>query len=182
MNELKSLCLTGIFIALIYIAITFFHIPNGFGGVIHFGDGMIFLAAAILPTPYAMAAASLGAGLMNLAVGSAFLPFTLVIKPLLVVFFASKGKTILTMRNTTAPFAAGILNTVLYFFANAILFDGLTIAALIQGETGFTRWFIAIQAIPGLLIQAGGSVVVFFVLAKVLDAVGLKKYTGLHNS
>jgi len=170
------------FIALIYIAITFFSVPNGFGGFIHVGDGLIFLAATILPMPYAMVAASLGAGLMNFTVASPFLPFTLIIKPLLTVFFTNKGKTILNLRNTTAPFAACILNTVLYFFANAILFDGLTLQTLLRGETSFTRWFVAIQATPGLLIQAGGSVVVFFVFAKVLDAIDLKKHMGLHNS
>lgn len=182
-TEVKNIVLTAMFIALIFIAITFFRIPNGFGGIIHVGDGIIFLAATLLPMPYAMLAASLGAGLMNFTAGLfMFLPFTLVIKPLLAIFFTNRGKSILNIRNTTAPFSAGILNTVLYFFANAIIFDGLTLRALIQGETSFINWVVAIQAIPGLLIQAGGSVIVFFILAKAMDVLGLKERFGLHNS
>ena len=43
-----------------------FHIPIGAnGGYIHFGDAFIYLAASLLPMPYACAAAAIGGGLAD---------------------------------------------------------------------------------------------------------------------
>ena len=157
--RIKYLTLSALFAALIFISITFFHIPNGFGGVIHFGDGIIFMAAVILPFPYAIPAAAIGAGMFNLVRVPIWLPFTIVIKPLLTLCFTSKNDKILgETRNVMGPFVGLVLNTGLYFFANWFLFDQYT----------------AIAAAPGLLIQGGGSIVIFFVLAFALDKVGFK--------
>ena len=157
--HLKRLVLTALFAALIFISIIFFHVPNGMGGVIHFGDGIIFIAAAILPFPYAIPAAAIGAGMFNLVRAPIWFPFTIFIKPLMTLCFSSKSDTILgDKRNILAPFAGLIINTVLYFIANWILFDQYT----------------AIGAGPALLIQGGGSIVIFFIIAYAFDRVGLK--------
>ena len=155
----KPLILSAIFAAIIFVNIMFFHIPNGMGGVIHFGDSLIFLAAAILPFPYAMFVAGLGAGLFNLVRVPIWLPFTIVIKPLMTLCFTSKSDTILgSKRNMIAPFFGVTINTVLYFFANWFLFDQYT----------------AVGAFPALLIQGAGSFIFFYILAYALDRVGVK--------
>jgi len=155
----KRLILTALFAALIFISIIFFHVPNGFGGVIHFGDAIIFIAATILPFPYALFAAAIGAGMFNLVRVPIWLPFTIVIKPIMTLCFTSKGNSILvSKRNIIAPFAAAAINTILYFGANIILFD----------------WYAAVGAFIPLVIQGVGSVVFYLIIAYALDRTGLK--------
>ena len=155
----KNITLSALFAALIFIAIMFFHVPNGFGGFIHFGDALIFISASILPFPFAIPVAMVGAGMFNLLRGPMWLPFTVVIKPLMTLCFTSKSKKILIKRNIFAPFAAAFINTVLYFGANIILFD----------------IYAAIGAFIPLLIQGAGSIVFYFIIALALDRSGVKK-------
>ena len=61
-TSLKRWIVTALFAAMICLTTAYlFHIPVGTaGGYIHLGDAFIYLAAAFLPTPYAMAAAGIG--------------------------------------------------------------------------------------------------------------------------
>jgi len=149
------------FIALIFLAIFQFSVPNGFGGVIHFGDSLIFVAAALLPAPYSLFVAALGPGLFNLARVPIWFPFTIVIKPLMALCFSHKEERILgSIRNRIAPFLAAGINTGLYFLANMFLFDG---------------WAGGVAALPGLVIQGVGSIIFFYIIAVALDMSGAKK-------
>ena len=156
------------FIAIIFLMIYFIRLPNGFGGFIHFGDSLIFIAASVLPVPFSLFVAALGPGLFNLAAegGAIWFPFTIVIKPLMALCFTNKGNSILgRVRNRVAPFLAAGINTALYFIANMILFDG---------------WAAGIAALwPGLIVQGIGSVVFFFIIAAALDRLKIKKMLGL---
>ena len=163
-TRLSTLIISAMFTAIIFMSITLTRVPNGFGGFIHFGDSLIFIAATLLPFPYGLVAAGMGPGLFNLMQGPQWFPFTIVIKPLMALCFTNSGGTILgNMRNRIAPFVAGAINTVLYFCANIILFDSA----------------IAVSALPGLLIQGGGSIVFFFIIATALDRLQVKKRLGL---
>jgi len=151
------------FIAIIFLAIFFIRVPNGFGGFIHFGDSLIFISAVLLPFPYNIFVAALGPGLFNLAApgGQVWFPFTIVIKPLMALCFTGKGDSILgPVRNRIAPFVAAGINTALYFAANMILWGG---------------WGAGMAALPGLLIQGGGSIVFFYVIAMALDRLKVKR-------
>ena len=156
----NRLVVSAVFAALIFVSIIFLHVPNGLGGFIHFGDALIFIAAAMLPFPFAIPVAAIGAGLFNLVAAPIWLPFTVVIKPIMTLCFSSKNSdTILgSKRNIIAPFAAAAINTVLYFGANWILFSQYT----------------AYAAILPLLIQGGGSIIFFFIIAYALDRIKLK--------
>lgn len=155
----KNLALSALFAALIFIVISI-HIPNGLGGVVHFGDALIFIAATLLPFPYAFVVAAVGAGLFNLVFAPIWLPFTIVIKPIMTLCFTNKTNLILgTKRNIAAPFAGAAINIVLYFGANWILFGHST----------------AIAALTSLSIQGIGSVVFFFVIAFALDRAKIKE-------
>ena len=81
-NRSLLLCITGLFAAMITLMTGFIlHIPYGAnGGYIHFGDALIYIAASILPRPYAIAAAVIGGGLADLMTAPIWAPATIIIK------------------------------------------------------------------------------------------------------
>ena len=167
----KALSFSGMFAALIFVSILFLNAPNGLGGVIHFGDSLIFTAAAVLPFPYGLIVAAVGPGLFNLVAVPIWLPFTVAIKPLMALMFTSKSASILGCpRNLVAPFLAAGINTVLYFFANVILFSMGMLSAADIGA-----WAAGVAALPALVVQGVGSVVFFFLIARALDGVKFKE-------
>ena len=95
----KHLVLAALFAALTFVLTAyFFHVPVGVnGGYIHFGDSMIYLAASVLPLPYAMAAGAIGAGLSDLISGGAMwvLP-TVIIKALICLVGYYLAESIIT--------------------------------------------------------------------------------------
>ena len=68
--KIRLMCVTGVFTALIYVLTAYLHVPSHMGYV-HVGDGLIFLAACMLPTPYAMFAGEAGAALADCLTGFA---------------------------------------------------------------------------------------------------------------
>ena len=76
--------------ALIAVMTAFVKFNTGINdGYLHFGDSMVYLAACILPLPYAMVAAAIGGALADILAGAAvWAPFTAVIKALNTVPFA----------------------------------------------------------------------------------------------
>ncbi len=89
-NKLILLVLSALFAAMITVMTAFlFHIPIGVnGGYLHFGDALIYLAASMLPAPYACTAAAVGAGLADIVSGAPiWAPFTLVIKACIALLF-----------------------------------------------------------------------------------------------
>ena len=54
-NKVKYLTLTAVFAAIIYIFTAYLHIPH-WTGYVHIGDGVLYLAASMLPPWYAAAA------------------------------------------------------------------------------------------------------------------------------
>ena len=67
-KQIRLLTTTALFAALITIFTAYIgHVPVGTnGGYIHFGDSLIYIAAAVLPMPYAFAAGAIGGGLADL--------------------------------------------------------------------------------------------------------------------
>ena len=86
---------TALFAALICVMTAFVHIPTN-QGYIHAGDGIIFLAAAVLPAPYAMLAGAIGAGFSDYLSGYAMwvLP-TMIIKAASAAVFSARKDTII---------------------------------------------------------------------------------------
>lgn len=157
----KRLTASAMFAAMIALTTAYlFHIPMGAnGGYLHFGDAFIYLAACLLPTPYACAAAAIGGGLADFISGAPIwiLP-TMIIKPLTAVWFTSRGK-LLCGRNVAALFLAGLVSNAGYYLAEVFL-TGNWIAPLA------TQW--------GGLVQSGGSALVFVIMALALDRVKIK--------
>ena len=118
-ENLRLLTTTALFAAAITVMTAYMlHIPLPTGGYIHLGDALIYLAACLLPVPYAAAAAAIGAGLADLLTAPMWVLPTLVIKAVLVLFFTSKSECILCPRNWAAVVAAGLFSPAAYALAN----------------------------------------------------------------
>lgn len=160
-ENLRLLVMTALFAAAITVMTAYMlHIPIPTGGYIHLGDALIYLAACMLPVPYAAAAAAIGAGLADLLTAPVWVLPTLVIKAVLVLFFTSKTERILCRRNCAAVVIAGIFSPAAYALAGCAMAG--TMAA-------FIPQFL------GTLVQGIGSGALFLVIAPALDGVKLKE-------
>ena len=160
-SSVKKLTFTAVFAALIFFTTAYIlHIPAG-NGYIHIGDSLIYLAASFLPAPYAAAAAAIGAGLSDALTGfPQYLLFTILIKPLNALCFSRKGDRLLTVRNRIAPLPSAVVSIVGYYFADVILFG---------------NWVSPLVTIPQSLIQAAGSLGVYYIIAYALDKADFKR-------
>ncbi len=164
--KIRKLTASGVFAALIYVFTAYLHIPTG-AGYTHAGDGLIYLAACILPTPYAMAAGAIGGALADGLSGFfVWLPSTVIIKAVTTLFFSSKGEKILTLRNIFGIIPSGILCIVGYS-----LYEGTVMA----GELSWAAITAAFTQTPAYCIQIGASAVLFIIVALLLDKIGFKK-------
>ncbi|MBQ8821585.1 MAG: TIGR04002 family protein [Lachnospiraceae bacterium] len=160
-RKLKNLTITGIMAALITLMTAYIcHIPMGANGAyIHFGDALIYLAAAILPKPYALAAAAIGGGLADLLTAPMWAPATVIIKMLIVLPFTEKKPKIVVPRNVFAAVIGYLFTGVGYFLAEYVLFENPAVL-----------WVSLSQN----LVQSVGSAVLFVVFGLALDKVQAK--------
>ncbi|QNK40373.1 TIGR04002 family protein [Caproicibacter fermentans] len=153
---------TALFAALIFVVTAYlFHIPTPVtGGYIHLGDAFLYLAASILPLPYAVAAGGIGEALSDGLTGSAVyvLP-TLLIKSAMVLCFASAAKSIVTKRNLIACAAAGGICVAGYYLTEVVLLGSFA---------------APVAEIPGNLIQAAASAVIYILVGRAFDRMKLK--------
>lgn len=164
----KNLVLAGLLAAMVCLATSFLQIGIVGGGYVHLGDTIIYLAAALLPTPYAVATAAVGAGVADLMVAPMWAPFTVVIKSVMAITFTAKKERLLCGRNVFATVVAGVVCVVGYF--------GAEIALLCASGTAFSvAVTAALAAVPFNGAQALASGICFVVLAVALDKMNLKK-------
>ena len=161
LTKVRYLTMTGLMATLIMIMTAYIcHIPVGMnGGFIHFGDTLIYLAAILLPRPYALAAAAIGGGMADILTAPMWAPATIIIKMLIVFPFSNKSAKIVTPRNVFATVLAYFISGLSYFLAEYILFG---------------NWAVLFISMSQSLIQSGGSAVLFVVLGHVLDKVHIK--------
>ncbi|WP_029324651.1 TIGR04002 family protein [Butyrivibrio sp. AE3004] len=161
-SKTRLLSLTAVLIALTTIFTAYiFHIPVGInGGYVHFGDAIIYLAAAMLPTPYAMAVGALGGGLADLLTAPMWMLPTIIIKMLIVLPFSSHSNKLLSKRNMVAPLLSFFISATGYYIAEMILFGTKT---------------ALISAFSGSFVQSGGSALFFYLAATALDSTGIKR-------
>ncbi len=160
-ERLRRLTLAAILCVLVFVATTYTRIPiwvSG-SGYIHLGDSFIYLAAAILPLPYACAVGAIGAGIADLIGYPIFTPGTVIIKILIVLFFTSKQPKLACSRNIIAPVFAAAVTIVGYYFYEVLLVKNFA-APLVS--------------IPFNLVQAAAGAIVFYILALMFDKLSLK--------
>lgn len=160
-SKVGYLTITGIMAALITLTTAYiFHIPIGVnGGYIHFGDAFIYLAAALLPRPYALAAAAIGGGMADLLTAPMWAPATIIIKVLIAIPFTNKGTKIITARNIIATVAAYLISGLGYYVAEYLLFGS---------------WSVLLVSLSQTLLQSTGSAFVFVALGVALDKTQVK--------
>ncbi|MDR2687343.1 MAG: TIGR04002 family protein [Oscillospiraceae bacterium] len=164
-KSLYYIVLTALFAALVMVFTAYIaHIPMpGTGGFVHFGDALVFLAACLLPRPYAALAGALGAGLADLLSpipAPAYVIPTVIVKACVALCFSAKREKILCARNALALLPAGIITLGGYFLAEGLIYSWQ--AALLQSLTGN-------------LVQWAGSAAGFAALGFAMDRAGLKK-------
>ena len=101
-NKIRLMCFAGIFTAIVFVFTAYLHIPSH-TGYTHVGDGFIYLAACLLPLPYAMFVGAAGALLADCLTGFAiWAPGSIIIKTAAVLVFSRKSKNIICLRNILA--------------------------------------------------------------------------------
>ena len=160
-DKIKLMCLSGLFAAIVYIFTAYFHIPSH-TGYTHVGDGFIYLAAWLLPAPYAAAVGAVGALLADCLTGYAmWAPGSVVIKTLTALCFTSKKGKIVCPRNLLALVPAWALCIGGYYLYEAMI----------------TGNFVApLAGIPGYITQSILSSVVFIALGLALDKLNMKEH------
>ncbi len=139
------------------------HIPVVIGqntAYLHFGDAFIFLAASMLPTPYACAASAIGGGLADILCGvPVWAPFTIVVKALMALCFTCKGKTIVTKRNLLCVIPCLVITIVIYYIAEALIYG---------------NWIAPVFSIFGNVVQIIGSFLIYALVGFALDKTKIK--------
>lgn len=156
----KLITLSALFAAMTFALTAFVHIPTA-KGYVHIGDAVIFISACLLPKPYAMASAAIGASLSDALSGYwIWVPATFLIKMLTVLAFTSKGR-IVCRRNIIAVIPALVLCVCGYGFYSAAVIYGSLPAGFVDA--------------PANAFQTVASAAVFVSLGLTMDKAGIKK-------
>ena len=165
-TKIRRIVLTGLFSALIFIFTAYIHVPTG-AGYTHAGDGFIYLAACLLPAPYAVAAGMIGGALADGLTGfPVWIPATIVVKAVTALFFTSKRDKIVNLRNIL-----GILPSLAVCIVGYSIYEGVFMAG------GFNKAAViaAFSQTPFYVVQVFASSVLFIAAGAALDRSGLKK-------
>lgn len=159
-DRIKLMCLSGVFAAAVFVLTAYFHIPSH-TGYTHIGDGAIYLAACLLPTPYAAAVGAIGALLSDCLTGYAmWAPASVIIKAAAVLFFSCRKEKIICAGNILALLPA----------------SGLCIGGYYLYEALITGNFAAPAAgIPGYITQCVLSSIFFILIGISFDKLGIKR-------
>lgn len=160
-QKVSRLTSTALFAALICVTTAYiFHIPFGVnGGYVHIGDSLIYLAAAFLPTPYAMFAGAIGGAMADILTAPVYAPATFIIKMLISLPITCKKDKIVNVHNCVGVVVAAVISFIGYYITDVILFG---------------TWGALIPSIVGTLAQSGGSAVIFIILGSTLDKAGFR--------
>lgn len=161
-KKLRYICISGVFFALVFVFTAYVHVPVfSSNGYTHVGDAFVYLAACILPAPYAIFAGAGGAALADVLTGFAvWAPGTVIIKSAAVLCFSRKGGKIITVRNLSALVPAWAICIGGYYLYESLI----------------TLNFIAPAAgIPGYVIQSALSSALFVLSGKALEGLGVRR-------
>lgn len=167
----KKLVLAGLLTAMMVFTTAYIlHIPTVGGGYVHLGDTVLYLAAVLLPAPYAVAVGAIGGALADVLSGAAMwaLP-TLLIKGVMVFPFTAKSERILCPRNGWAPLVAGLIGVIGYYVAEVALL-------WLSGTSVGTAAGAALLAVPFNGVQELVSGTAYILLAAALDRLQFKRW------
>ena len=163
-KSIRLMCISGVFTALVFIVTAYLQIPTN-NGYIHIGDGLIYLAACILPWPYAMAVGAGGALLADCLGGFAiWAPGSVVIKAVTALLFSSRGSKIICLSNVLSLFPAAAICAVGYYLYESLI---------------YSNFVSSLAGIPASLTQSAASSLLFVAVGLVIDKMNYKsKFNG----
>ena len=170
-KSVKKLAFCGMFAAFIFVLTMFIKFPVA-SGYVHFGDALLYIASLILG-PWGILAGAIGEGLADIA-GSyvIYAPATVIIKAAVAVPFILADrrnekkniKRLLTPLTASMTAVSGVITVAGYFFADLIIDKSY-----------------AIVDIPGNVIQAVGSAVIFCIIAAAFDKADIKNRISIRS-
>lgn len=154
-RTIHRIAVTGLWIAIVFLFTYLIKFPLPFGYA-HAGDAMMMTATLFLPFPLSLIPGVAGAVLADLAGGfPAYMPFTAVIKALMLVLFVPFAKLKNKVIKYLLPsFCAELLGTGLYFLTDMYMF----------GIGG------AVSSLPGNLVQFASNIILFVLIAYILES------------
>lgn len=162
-KKVKNLVIAAMFCAIIFVATAYLpRIPilGGAGGYVHIGDAFIYIAASVLPMPFAIAAAGIGGFLADSLTGFLiWAPGTLIIKAAIASCFSSKSSRILCRRNIIAAVGACAVTIAGYYLYEALFISDFS---------------VSLASVPFNAIQGAASAALFVLIALVLDKIKFK--------
>lgn len=164
MKKTKLLTVSALFAAMTYIATMFIKLPVPLtGGYVHVGDAFIYLAATILPAPYAMMSGAVGAALADATGGfyTYILP-TAIIKALLIVPFPKYNTKIISVRTVVGALIASVIGIAGYFVTDWALYGSLATAVA--------------NSVAGL-VQPLAAILIFLLLGYAIDKANIRNLT-----
>ena len=161
----QKIVISSMFAALVCVATMIIKIPSPLHGYLNLGDGIVLLAAWVLPLPYGIAAAGLGSMLADFLSGYVvYAPATFVIKALMAVVAHLLSQ--LLRKRIKAP-GAHILSGVL---AEAVMILGYFLFE------GILYGFVAsLVNIPANAVQSVAGIVVGVLLITVFEKQNITK-------
>jgi uncharacterized repeat protein (TIGR04002 family) len=158
-KSLRKTIISGVFCAMIFVLTMFVKFPVA-SGYVHFGDALIYICASLLG-PWGIVAGAIGEGIADVAGGfAAYFPATVIVKALIAIpfaFFNTKSEKLLSVKSGLFTLISGVITVVGYFFADLIIDKSY-----------------AIVDIPGNVIQALGSALIFIIIAAAFDKAKIK--------
>lgn len=153
---ISALTRSALIAAIIFVMTKFLMvpIPGGFGYV-HLGDGAVFLAAALLPQPFAFVTAAVGASLADIGPYAIYIPITFITKAAMTLAFSHKSQRLIFLRNIMALGVGVIINSVFYYLGECIIYSGFA---------------APLANIPFNLLQSAVGAVLFALVGVFLDA------------
>ena len=142
--------ITSLFAALTCVATILIKIPSPLNGYINLGDGIVLLAAWVLPLPYGVIAAGLGSALADVFSGYfVYAPATFVIKALMAIVAYSLYKLFAKkIKSTVSRIFSGILAEIVmilgYYLFEGVLYGFVSSLVNIPAN--------AVQAVAGIVI------------------------------
>ena len=146
----QKIVITSLFAALTCVATILIKIPSPLNGYINLGDGIVLLAAWVLPLPYGVIAAGLGSALADVFSGYfVYAPATFVIKALMAIVAYSLYKLFAKkIKSTVSRIFSGILAEIVmilgYYLFEGVLYGFVSSLVNIPAN--------AVQAVAGIVI------------------------------
>lgn len=186
----QAICLTGLFTAIICLGTMFLKlpVPTMTDGYINFGDGFIIIISVMFGKKYGAVSGAAGSALADILLGSPhWAVFTFIIKGLmgyvtgLVKDYSDENSRFFSVRNVSAAFICEVIMVAGYFICGVLL-KGYFMTPdsekfIAAGASSLFEYGI-IQATSSFfqnLIQAGGSIVIFYFLGLALHNAKIAK-------